>query len=92
MNTKGQQEKVAIVTGSSSGIGFEISLLLSRNGFYTYATMRNLNKSKKLNDIVEKEQLPLKILEVDVTDDKSVKDAISQIKDESLRIVELLLH
>ena len=86
MNTKGQQEKVAVITGSSSGIGFETSLLLSRNGFYTYATMRKLNKSKKLNDIVEKEKLPLKVLELDVTDDKSVKDAISQIKDESSRI------
>jgi short-subunit dehydrogenase len=48
--------------------------------------MRKLNKSKKLNDIVEKEKLPLKVLELDVTDDKSVKDAISQIKDESSRI------
>jgi len=32
MNNQGQQEKVAVVTGSSSGIGFETSLLLSRNG------------------------------------------------------------
>jgi NAD(P)-dependent dehydrogenase (short-subunit alcohol dehydrogenase family) len=33
---------VAIVTGSSSGIGFETSLTLARNGFYMYATMRIL--------------------------------------------------
>jgi NAD(P)-dependent dehydrogenase (short-subunit alcohol dehydrogenase family) len=33
---------VAVVTGSSSGIGFETSLTLARNGFYTYATVRNL--------------------------------------------------
>lgn len=31
---------VALVTGSSSGIGFETSLALARNGFHTYATMR----------------------------------------------------
>ena len=36
-----QHEKVAVVTGSSSGIGFKTSLLLARNGFYTYATMKN---------------------------------------------------
>jgi len=35
-----QQEKVAVVTGSSSGIGFETSLTLAGNRFYTYATMR----------------------------------------------------
>lgn len=29
-------DKVALVTGSSSGIGFETALLLSRSGFHTY--------------------------------------------------------
>jgi NAD(P)-dependent dehydrogenase (short-subunit alcohol dehydrogenase family) len=29
---------IAVVTSSSTGIGFETSLLLARNGFYTYAT------------------------------------------------------
>jgi short-subunit dehydrogenase len=85
-NKSSQQGKVAVVTGSSSGIGFETSLLLARKGFSTYATMRNLNKSQKINDITEKENLPLKVLQLDVTDDKSVKDAIRQIKDESSRI------
>jgi len=85
-NKRSQQGKVAVVTGSSSGIGFETSLLLARKGFYTYATMRNLNKSQKINDVVEKENLPLKVLQLDVTYDKSVKDAIRQITDESSRI------
>jgi NAD(P)-dependent dehydrogenase (short-subunit alcohol dehydrogenase family) len=30
-----QEKKVAIITGSSSGIGFETSLILVRNGFHT---------------------------------------------------------
>ena len=85
-NKRHQQEKVAVVTGSSTGIGFETSLLLSRKGFYTYATMRNLNKSQKINDVAKSENLPLKVLQLDVTGDKSVKDAINQIKDESSRI------
>lgn len=70
-NKKYQQQKVAVVTGSSTGIGFETSLLLSRKGFYTYATMRNLNKSQKINDVAKSENLPLKVLQLDVTDDKS---------------------
>jgi len=32
-NKRHQQEKVVVVTGSSSGIGFETSLLLSERGF-----------------------------------------------------------
>ena len=85
-NKRDSQEKVAVITGSSSGIGFETSLLLARKGFYTYATMRNLNKSQKINDIAQNENLPLKVLQLDVTDDKSVKDAFRQVQDEKARI------
>ena len=45
------ENKVAVVTGSSTGIGFETSLLLARNGFYTYATMRDTGKSDKIEKI-----------------------------------------
>ena len=65
--------QVAVVTGSSNGIGKEIALMLARNGFKTYATMRNLAKSSELRIIAEKEVLPLKIVQLDVTDDNSKK-------------------
>jgi NAD(P)-dependent dehydrogenase (short-subunit alcohol dehydrogenase family) len=79
-------EKTALVTGSSSGIGFETSLMLARTGFYTYATMRNLEKSNEVMDLARKENLPLEVLELDVTDDRSVKNAIDRIMDERKRI------
>jgi NAD(P)-dependent dehydrogenase (short-subunit alcohol dehydrogenase family) len=41
-----QREEVAVVTGSSSGIGFETAILLARSGFHTYASMRDLEKSR----------------------------------------------
>jgi NAD(P)-dependent dehydrogenase (short-subunit alcohol dehydrogenase family) len=71
--------KVAVVTGSSSGIGFETSLLLARNGFDTYATMRNLDKSDKILDIAKKDKLPVLAIRLDVTQDNSVKEAIKKI-------------
>lgn len=63
------------MTGSSSGIGFETSLLLARNQFKTYATMRNLNKSTELLEIAAKENIPLKVIPLDVNDDASVDNA-----------------
>ena len=83
MNAVDRNKKVvAVVTGSSSGIGFETSLLLAKNGFFTYATMRNLDKSNKIIDLKLKEKLPLEVLKLDVTDDKSVKEAIEKIANE----------
>jgi NAD(P)-dependent dehydrogenase (short-subunit alcohol dehydrogenase family) len=80
------KQKVAIVTGSSSGIGHEISLILARNGFTTYATMRNLQKVSDLRSVAEDEKLPLHFVQLDVTDENSVKKAIQTIYDESGRI------
>jgi len=79
-------EKVAIVTGTSSGIGFETSLALAREGYFTYATMRDTTKSDKIKEITQKENLKISILELDVDDEKSVKSAIAQILDQKQRI------
>src|SRR5919112_1483621 len=79
-------DHVAVVTGSSSGIGFEIALMLARNGFQTYATMRNLAKSENIKSIASKENLPIYIEQLDVTDDKSVTNAIQAIVSKTNRI------
>jgi NAD(P)-dependent dehydrogenase (short-subunit alcohol dehydrogenase family) len=34
-----KSKRIVVVTGSSSGIGFETSLLLAKSRFYTYATV-----------------------------------------------------
>ena len=81
--SRSTNNKVAVVTGSSTGIGYETSLILARNGFLTYATMRNLNKSQNLKSIATKENLPIRIKHLDVTDDASVKDAIQAISSET---------
>ncbi|HEY9385401.1 MAG TPA: SDR family oxidoreductase [Nitrososphaeraceae archaeon] len=78
--------KVAVVTGSSSGIGYETSLILARNGFITYATMRNPNKSKNISSLATKENLPIHIKQLDVADDMSVKNAVQAISSETGRI------
>lgn len=78
--------KVAIVTGSSSGIGYETSLVLAREGFLTYATMRNLEKGSIIKSESGKENLPLKIMQLDVTDDASVSKAVQSIISDSGRI------
>jgi NAD(P)-dependent dehydrogenase (short-subunit alcohol dehydrogenase family) len=81
-----QQALVAVVTGSSSGIGLATSLALARNGYLTYATMRNLAKRDSIQSIAEKQHLPIITVQLDVTDENSVKNAIQSILSESGRI------
>lgn len=76
------KQKVAVVTGSSIGIGLEIASKLAKNRFITYATMRNLAKSKELELRVDKDkqlQSFLKVVQLDVTNENSVKKAIETI-------------
>jgi NAD(P)-dependent dehydrogenase (short-subunit alcohol dehydrogenase family) len=78
--------KVAVVTGSSSGIGYETSLMLARSGFLTYATMRNLNKGENIKSIAARENLPVRIIQLDVTDDVSINNSVQAILSETGRI------
>jgi NAD(P)-dependent dehydrogenase (short-subunit alcohol dehydrogenase family) len=67
-----QAEEVAVVTGSSTGIRFETSLMLARNGIHTYPTMRKLEDgSRQIIDIAKNENLPLQVIQLDVNNDKS---------------------
>ena len=81
-----ENQKVAVVTGSSTGIGYETSLALANNGYFTYATVRDIKKSKEIERIAHVKNIPLKIVEMDVDNDNSVKDAIEKITSEYGRI------
>jgi NAD(P)-dependent dehydrogenase (short-subunit alcohol dehydrogenase family) len=79
-------QRVAVVTGSSSGNGYETSLTLARKGFLTYATMRSLTKGENIKSVAQEEKLPLKIVQLDVTEDESVKNAMQSIISEANKV------
>jgi NAD(P)-dependent dehydrogenase (short-subunit alcohol dehydrogenase family) len=83
---------VALVTGSSSGIGYETALLLARNGFKTYASMRNLGKSKDITQVANREKLPLQVVQLDVNDDVSVKQAVEKILAAEDQTIDVLVN
>src|SRR5690348_8659579 len=79
-------KKIAVVTGCSTGIGFETCLALAHEGYLTYATMRDVKKSKEIERIAHDKNLHIKIIEMDVNKDDSVNDAIEKIIDENGQI------
>jgi short-subunit dehydrogenase len=91
-NSPNYNKNVAIVTGSSTGIGYETSLTLARNGFITYATMRNLNKAENIKSVATKESLSIHVKQLDVTDDVSVKNAVEAISFETGGRIDVLVN
>lgn len=79
-------EQIALISGCSSGIGFATALEMARNGFFVYATMRDLEKSENLKNIVNAESLSVSILEMDVGKQETIDVVIEKILQEKGRI------
>ncbi|UVO34502.1 SDR family oxidoreductase [Bradyrhizobium arachidis] len=74
---------IAVITGTSSGIGLASAITLARAGHTVFAGMRNLDKSAELREVAGKENLPITVVKLDVDSDQSVKDAFARIMSES---------
>ncbi len=77
---------IALVTGTSSGIGLATAVTLARAGHQVIATMRNLDGAGELQKIVSAEKLPVTVAALNVDDDASVENAISKAIAENGRI------
>ena len=72
-------EKVALVTGCSSGVGLETALALARDGYHTFASMRNIGKAGELEHAIKKENLPIDVIELDVNKEESIVSAVKKV-------------
>jgi len=72
--------RIAVVTGTSSGIGLATSLELVRKGYRVFAGMRNPAKAGPLREAAAKEALPVEMIELDVTSQDSVERAFATVR------------
>ena len=70
----------AVVTGTSTGIGFATAVHLARNGYRVFAGLRNLAKAGPLEAAAKEHGLPLEVIRLDVTDEASVAEAFEQVR------------
>ncbi|MGH8033723.1 MAG: SDR family NAD(P)-dependent oxidoreductase [Lysobacterales bacterium] len=77
---------VVVITGSSSGFGFEGALAFARNGDTVYATMRDVSKAARLLEAAAKEQLSLRIKALDVSRPETFAAFVSEVVAEAGRI------
>lgn len=79
-------DKVALVTGSSSGIGLETALALARDGYHTFASMRNLQRAAELEHAAKKENLAINTIELDVDKEESIVSAVKRVLTDGKRL------
>jgi NAD(P)-dependent dehydrogenase (short-subunit alcohol dehydrogenase family) len=70
---------LALVTGTSSGIGLATAVALARAGHTVAATMRNLDGGAEIRKIAAAEKLPIHLIALDVDDDASVRDGFAKV-------------
>lgn len=78
------EQRVVLVTGSSTGFGRLISTTLAQSGYTVFASMRdisgrNRDRAAELEELCRKENLRLHTVELDVTDDRSVVQAVERV-------------
>ena len=72
------QQKIILITGTSSGFGRDTAETLFRAGHIVYASMRGANgKNRDAAQALQK--LGIKIVELDVCDDASVEAGVTTV-------------
>ena len=71
--------ETAVITGTSTGIGFTTALHLARHGYRVVAGMRDVAKAGPLRAAASAERLPIEVVALDVTDASAVAEALQAI-------------
>ena len=77
---KAKEQKVILITGASSGIGYEAAQMLARQGHKVYAAARRYKLMESLSDDL------IQIIKMDLTDEDSMVKAVNDILVENGRI------
>lgn len=77
---------VSVVTGANSGIGRATAIHLAAQGHDVYGTVRSKDRAGKLQAMSAERGVDVKLVELDVADDESVRDGFARILDEAGRV------
>ncbi len=72
-------KSIALVTGTSTGVGLSVAILMAKAGFDVVATMRNLDKADRLRARAQEEGVQLDIRALDVESDASVRQCVEGV-------------
>ncbi len=81
-NVEDQKGKIAIVTGSSSGIGLETARVLTNKNAKVIIAVRNLEKGNNATDKIkgQNKNADVEVMKIDLADLESVKKFVEEFK------------
>ncbi|WP_018969205.1 SDR family NAD(P)-dependent oxidoreductase [Rubritalea marina] len=86
------ENKVALVTGSSTGLGLEIALQLGRCGAYVALNYAgNQARGEKALELLKSEGLKGGLYQADVTDAESIKTMVDAIEKDAGNVIQILV-
>ncbi|MBN2040231.1 MAG: SDR family NAD(P)-dependent oxidoreductase [Spirochaetes bacterium] len=78
--------KVVLITGANRGLGYETALKFAREGHIAYTSMRDMKKAGNIMTVAERENLALIPIELDITDERSIRACADKIIEREKRI------
>jgi uncharacterized protein len=88
MSALSHQKKTALVTGASSGIGYEISRLLATDGYDLVLVARDRQRLEEAAERIRKSQaaVSIKVIPKDLSDRSAVDEIVQDLRRESIEI------
>tara|TARA_Y100001970_G_C14202589_1_gene842006 strand:+ start:927 stop:1634 length:708 start_codon:yes stop_codon:yes gene_type:complete len=84
------KNKVAIITGASTGIGKHISIELSKNDYTVILISRNINKLNNVKDIIDNLGKKCIIIESDISKESSIECVFKELS--SFNNIDILIN
>ncbi len=78
--------KVILITGTSTGIGLYTSILLAKNNYTVYASMRDTGKKEMLQKEAEAHGVSINIVQLDVQVEESIRECVKNIIEKEGRL------
>jgi NAD(P)-dependent dehydrogenase (short-subunit alcohol dehydrogenase family) len=78
--------RVVLITGCSSGFGLLSAVRLARAGHRVFASMRDLERARRLQEAARAAGVEVELLQLDVTDDASRRRAVAAVQQAAGRL------
>jgi NAD(P)-dependent dehydrogenase (short-subunit alcohol dehydrogenase family) len=77
---------VALITGTSSGIGLATAVHFARQGHEVWGGVRDPATATELREAIDRERLPIRLVTLDVDDAASVQRGVGEVHDKAGRV------